>query len=91
MRAGSSLSAALEARAVVDPASLSMIRAGEEADRLPDMLRSAEAMLQGRIAARTKAATDLLTPVLTLTIELLVAGLILSVIGAILDLNDAAL
>lgn len=91
IRGGAPLSGALAAAGLAGPTSLAMIRAGEEADRVPDMLRSVERTLESRIAARTKAATQLLTPVLTLTIGLLVAGLILSVIGAILDLNDAAL
>ena len=87
---GAPLGASLAEGGLLDPMALALLRAGEEADALPATLAAAEAALTEAGTARLSAALKLLAPVLTLAIGAGVAGLILSVIGAILDLNDAA-
>lgn len=87
---GKPLAPCLEGSPLLDPMTVAMIRAGEEANRLPDALESVTRGLRQRTGASLAQAVKLLTPVLTLVIGLLVGGLILSTIGAILDLNDLA-
>ncbi len=87
---GKSLAPSLEGSPLLDPMTVAIIRAGEEANRLPAALESVTRDLRQRTGASLAQGVKLLTPVLTLVIGILVGGLILSTISAILDLNDLA-
>lgn len=90
IEAGSSLSNALEQVTFLDPMAKSLIKAGDETDRLGPMLAAASQAMQGETQTTLKRALALLTPVLTLVIGVVVGVLIVSTITAILDLNDIA-
>lgn len=87
---GETLTAALSGVELLDPTARSFIEAGEDSDRLVEMLQQAEALLLSETSAALSNALRVLTPVLTLIIGGAVATLIFSTIGAILDLNDLA-
>jgi len=89
IQTGQTLSNALSSSNLPDPALVSMIRAGEEGNRLSEVLPVACQTLESRARSRLSSAVKLITPVLTLLIGVSVGGVILSTIGAILDLNDA--
>lgn len=89
IQTGHTLSSTLAKSNLPDPALVSMIKAAEEANRLSDVLPVACQTLETRARTRLSSAVKLITPVLTLLIGVSVGGVILSTIGAILDLNDA--
>ena len=90
LEAGSSLSAAIERIALLDPMAKSLIKAVDETDRLGPMLGAASEAMQTETQTTLKRALSLLTPFLTLVIGAVVGLLIVSTITAILDLNDIA-
>ena len=90
IEAGSSLSSALDQITFLDPMAKSLIKAGDETDRLGPMLGAASVAMQGETQTTLKRALALLTPILTLVIGVVVGVLIVSTITAILDLNDIA-
>ncbi len=90
VEAGDSLSAALRTTSLADPGTLSFVEAGEEGDRMAEMLARACQFLDDQTREQLAAALRLITPVLTLVIGLTVGVLIFTTIGAILDLNDLA-
>ena len=67
-----------------------MIRVGEDADALPEMLESATGYLDGRLRQKVQSGLRLVTPVLTLVIGTLVGALIFTTLSAILEINDLA-
>ena len=87
---GGTLGRTLGASALIDPMARALIEAGEESDRLPELLGTASEALAARSSASLSRALQLLVPMLTLLIGVGVGALILSVITAILDLNDVA-
>lgn len=90
IEAGTSLSGALDQITFLDPMAKSLIKAGDETDRLGPMLGAASQAMQTETQTTLKRALALLTPVLTLVIGVVVGVLIVSTITAILDLNDIA-
>lgn len=90
IEAGTSLSTALERITFLDPMARSLIKAGDETDRLGPMLKAASDAMQTETQTTLKRALSLLTPALTLIIGTVVGVLIVSTITAILDLNDIA-
>ena len=90
IEAGASLSAAMERITFLDPMARSLIKAGDETDRLGPMLAAAADAMQSETQTTLKRALSLLTPALTLIIGAVVGVLIVSTITAILDLNDIA-
>lgn len=91
VQSGTSLSATLSASPLPDQGLVAMIQAGEQANRLTEVLPVISQTLEARARARIASAVKVITPVLTLLIGVTVGGVILSTIGAILDLNDALL
>jgi general secretion pathway protein F len=91
LKDGGTLSTALAEGTPLDKGAALMIAAGEEGDRLAETAgRAADALTEATRRA-SAGAVRLVTPVLTLVIGGGVAALMMSVIGAILDLNAVAL
>ena len=88
--AGGRLSDCLVDDNVIPPIAQQMIRAGEESNQLPKMLRHAAETLDARTARRMQALLQVLTPSLTIFIGLIVGGLIFSTLSAVLDINELA-
>lgn len=86
---GGRLSDALAGSPLPDPTILAMLRAGEDGNRLDAVLPTVCTTLEKRTRATVKQSVKLVTPILTLVIGVTVGAIILSTIGAILDLNDA--
>jgi general secretion pathway protein F len=80
------------ARAKVFPAiTLDLIQIGEESGKLDEMLLRQADLDELRIKHRVDRALALLVPCLTILLGLVVAGLIASMLAAILSVNDLAL
>ena len=67
-----------------------MIRVGEETGQLQDMLMQVADTYDGEVQATIKRMLTLLEPVLILGLGVIIAGIIMSILVAILSLNDLA-
>jgi general secretion pathway protein F len=90
VRDGQSLGRALSGKPGVPHVALRMITVGEETGKLDDMLLRTAMMLEQQSQRRIERVMTLLTPVLTIGIAALVGALILTVMNAILSVNDMA-
>jgi len=88
IEAGGTLSETLSSSALIDPLAKPLIEAGEESDRLAQMLGSVATSLEPQTSTTLEHAIGIVTPALTLLIGLGIGAVILSIISAILDLND---
>ena len=75
---------------VISPATRQMIAIGEQTNRLDHLLLHAASADEAEVAARIERLMTLLTPLMTIALGLLIGGLIMSVMRAILSVNDMA-
>ena len=90
MAEGSTLSAPLQASGLFSELSMRLIAVGEQTGQLEAMLMRVAQVYEATLQRQLARLMSLLTPVLTLVIGGLVGGLILSVMSAILKVNDLA-
>jgi general secretion pathway protein F len=88
---GTSIRSALAQGGRFALADLSLIGTGEEANRLPAMLLKVSDLMHARTARRTARFSAIAGPAITLILGALVGTVILSVMSALLSLNDLAL
>ena len=81
---------ALRRRGAFPDLMLRLIAVGEETGRLEPMLRHVEQIFEGQVQRRIERALTLLSPTLTVAMGLLVGGLIMSVMSAVLGINQLA-
>ena len=91
VREGRRLGPLLNEALVVPRIAVRFITIGEEASKLDDMLLHLGDVAETDAQRAVERAMTLLTPALTITIGLFVGGLILSVMNAILSVNQLAL
>lgn len=87
---GQSFKAAADASRLFDPTTIAIVGIGDEASRLPDALERAANVLSTRADRRSTRALSLLTPALTIIMGLAIGGLVLSIMSALMDMNDMA-
>jgi general secretion pathway protein F len=87
---GMKLSKALEQLTVLDPPSRQLIAIGEETNQVESLLAHAATTLEVFATRRIERLMTLLTPLMTIALGLLIGGLIMSVMGAILSINELA-
>jgi general secretion pathway protein F len=90
VREGARLHQALERETVLPPLALRMIAVGEEAGKLDQMLLRAAQVFEQQTQRSVDRLMTLLTPLLTLVMALLVGGIIVTVMSAILSINEIA-
>ncbi len=90
VREGSELSGPLRSVGVFPSFSVRLIELGERTGRLEEMLSHTADILEADLIRRIDRVMSLVTPALTLIIGLGVGGLILSVMDAILSVNEVA-
>jgi general secretion pathway protein F len=88
---GARLAASLDGVSVLDVTARQMIAIGEETNRLDMMLTYVADANEADSSRRLERAVTLLTPLITIALGLLIGGLIMSVMRAILSINDLAL
>jgi general secretion pathway protein F len=91
VRAGATLAGAVARAEALPQVARQMIMVGEESGRLSDMLLRAATVLERQEQHRTARALGVLTPAVTILVASLIAAVILSVMGAILSINELAL
>ena len=91
LREGERLAQRLGRTKVFPAITLDLIQIGEESGKLDEMLLRQADLDELRIKHRVDRALALLVPALTIVLGLVVAGLIASMLAAILSVNDLAL
>lgn len=87
---GVSLSRALGDLALVPTSALRLVAVGEETGRVATMLTRAATILEAELQRRLDSWLGLMTPLMTLLIGGGVGGLIMSVMSAVLSINELA-
>mgnify|MGYP001308329555 CR=1 FL=1 len=82
--------AALAEGGRLPPVVRELFRVGEEANALVPVLEALSQTVQGQLDQSTQRLLRLLTPILTLVIGGAVGGLVYSIMGAVLSINDLA-
>ena len=91
VRAGATIGDAMTRTRALPAVARQMIVVGEESGCLQEMLLRAALILERQEQTRTNRALAILTPAVTIFVSGLIAAIILSVMGAILSINDLAL
>jgi general secretion pathway protein F len=91
VRAGATIGGALATSAALPAVVQQMVAVGEESGRLQDMLARVATILERQEQTRAAQMLAVLTPAITILVAGMIAAIILSVMGAILSLNDLAL
>ncbi len=87
---GMKLSKALDHLSVLDAPSRQLIAVGEETNQVESLLAHAAVTLEALASRRIEQLMTLLTPLMTIALGLFVGGLIMSVMRAILSVNELA-
>ena len=87
---GEKLGNALKALPAIGPYALQMIAIGEETNKLDTMLLNVADAEERALAAYIDRIMVLLTPVMTIVMGLFVGGIVMSIMKAILSVNDLA-
>lgn len=90
IREGAALHHALKGEADLPALALRMISVGEEGGKLDRMLLRVAAMFEQQAQRSVERFMTMLTPLLTVVIAALIGGLIMTVMNAILSINDLA-
>ncbi len=90
VRQGGGLAAPLAERRVLPGMALSFIRTGEETSQLGPMLARLSTVLDRDVKARLERVIAVATPVVVVALGALVAGMVASILSAILGFNDLA-
>jgi general secretion pathway protein F len=90
LKQGRHMSDALLDKAVLPKMAMQMIRMGEETGRLEEMLLRVATIYDKQLKVSIQRMLALLEPVLIITLGLMIAGIIVSILLAILSVNDLA-
>jgi general secretion pathway protein F len=90
LKAGQGLAEPLLAAGTFPKLAIHMIRVGEETGQLQEMLLQVADTYDGEVQSTVKRLLALLEPVLILGLGVIIAGIIMSILVAILSLNDLA-
>ena len=88
VRGGDALSAALEKQEALTPTGYNLIRVGEQAGKLPEMMRSLATLYEENSSRRIKRVLTLIEPVAILCIGAIIGTIFIGVILAITTVND---
>jgi general secretion pathway protein F len=91
VKEGATLMGALGRSGVFPELALRLTGVGEQTGQLETMLERTGRIYEQALQRQLTRLSNLLTPVLTIAIGLLVGGLLLSVMGAIVGVNELAL
>ena len=88
LKHGKGLAEPLSRRQVLPPLAMQMIRVGEESGALDAMLAKVAEIYDGETRSSVRSLLTLLEPVLIIGLGVVVAGIIISILMAILGAND---
>ncbi|MCB1858870.1 MAG: type II secretion system F family protein [Gammaproteobacteria bacterium] len=90
LKKGDTLSAPMLSAGVFPKLACHMVRVGEETGRLDAMLMDVADVYDGEVASSLRKMLSLLEPLLILTLGVLIAGIIFSILLALLSVNELA-
>ena len=90
LKEGEGLSQPLGATGVFPRVAVGLLRTGEETSRLPQMLGRLADIMDQDVKVRIQRAIAVITPLITITLGATVAGIIGSIMTALLGFNDLA-
>lgn len=88
VKSGAALSDAMSRSGAFSKLALNMARVGEESGALPDMLSRAAELYESTAERRSRQAVQMIAPAATIGLGLLVAAIIVSMMSAMLKIND---
>lgn len=91
LKEGEGLSRPLEVTGLFPRTALHLIRVGEETARLGDMLERLAEILDREVQRHVERALAFMVPLITIGLGVLIAGIIASILVAVLSLNDLAI
>lgn len=91
LKEGEGLSQPLAASGVFPRVAVGLLRTGEETSRLPLMLARLADIMDQDVKVRIQRAIAIITPLITIILGASVAGIIASIMSALLGFNDLAL
>ncbi len=90
LKQGKHMSDALQEKGLFPKMAMQMIKMGEETGRLEEMLLRVATIYDKQLRVSIQRLLALLEPVLIITLGLMIAGIIVSILLAILSVNDLA-
>lgn len=90
VKSGARLSSSITNIEYIPAMVIQMVNIGEETGRLDDMLLRVANIFEKKTQTSIERAMSLLTPILTIIIAAVVGGLIITVMNAVLSINDLA-
>jgi general secretion pathway protein F len=90
LKEGEGLAQPLAAAGVFPRVGIGLIRTGEETSRLPVMLGRLADIMDKDVKVRIQRAIAVITPLITIILGATVAGIIASIMTALLGFNDLA-
>jgi general secretion pathway protein F len=87
---GERLKTAFEKTSIFDGPTLTLVGIGEESNSLPLLLKRASVLVETRLKKSIDRMVTFLTPAITIALGLLIGGLVVSVMTALLSINDIA-
>jgi general secretion pathway protein F len=90
LKEGEGLAAPLEATKLFPSNTLQLIRVGEETARLGEMLERLASLLERDVQRDVQRALAVMVPLTTVGLGIMIAGIIASILVALLSLNDLA-
>ncbi len=90
LKQGKHMSDALQDKGIFPKMAMQMIKMGEETGRLEEMLLRVATMYDKQLRTSITRLLALLEPALIITLGLMIAGIIVSILMAILSVNDLA-
>ncbi|MGI9410208.1 MAG: type II secretion system F family protein [Hyphomicrobiaceae bacterium] len=88
LRKGQDFTVPLERSQLFQPVAIGMLRVGQETGDLADAARRTADMAEEKFEIATQRFFTILEPAIILLVSLFVAGVIVSIIGAIISVND---
>jgi len=90
LKQGKHLSDALMEKGIFPKMAMQMVKMGEETGRLEEMLLRVATIYDKQLSVAIQRMLALLEPVLIISLGLMIAGIIVSILLAILSVNDLA-
>jgi general secretion pathway protein F len=91
VRTGRTVADSLAAAGIAVPLAVKMLRVGEESGRLQPVAAHLAATFEERVATKLQRLVALIEPATVIVLGLLVGGIVMSILTAVLSVNDLAL
>ena len=91
VRTGRTVADSLGAAGIVTPLAVKMLRVGEESGRMQPVAAHLAATFEDRVATRLQRLVAIIEPVTVIVLGLVVGGIVMSILTAVLSINELAL